>query len=185
MVLSGERPARRRAASPVTSPRSRSTVRKSAAIRSIASGGRARVREIVEEPEERAGRPFRRESQQVEEVPYLDRMDLHRGCRQQHEPLGACLERPHQREQGVRPAFPRRAGGAAAGVMRLVEHHQVPGLRLLQQRRAAVAPADEMARSDDGRLAVPLAPADLPFMPPAEGGRGIPDESPPRRRSAS
>ena len=50
---------------------------------------RARVREIVEEPEERAGRPFRRQSQQVEEVPYLDRMDLHRGRRQQHKTVSA------------------------------------------------------------------------------------------------
>ena len=55
-------------------------------------GRRVGVIEIVEEPEERIRCPFRRQLQQVEEVPNLDGMNLHRRRGQQDEALGALLE---------------------------------------------------------------------------------------------
>ena len=92
-------------------------------------------------------------------------MHLHGGRGQQHEALGALPERAHQREQGVRPAFLRRPRRPAPGMMGFVEHHQVPRGRFLDERRGPVAPAQEVARRDDGRLPMPLAPTGLALVP--------------------
>ena len=99
-------------------------------------------------------------------------MHLHRRRRQEDEALGARLEGAHQREQRVRAAFPRAAGGAPAGVVRLVEDDQVPRLGV-EQHGGAVLPAHQVARRDDHGLFVPAARVDLALVAPAQRARRV------------
>ena len=53
---------------------------------------------------------------------------------------------PNQLHQHVRAAFALPAGAATPGVMRLVEHDQIPRGGLIEQRHGAVAPLRVPAR---------------------------------------
>ena len=66
---------------------------------------RVRLGEIVEEREKRLRRPFRRQPQQAQQIPYFDGMHLHGRRGEQYQALGTLLELPHQAQQRVRPAF--------------------------------------------------------------------------------
>ena len=61
-------------------------------------GRRIRVAHVVEELEECLCGPLAGQAQQVEQIPHLDRVDLHGGRSEQHETPGTVLERPHQPE---------------------------------------------------------------------------------------
>ena len=91
-------------------------------------GRRIRVVHVVEEFEERLCGPLPGQAQQVEQIPHLDGVDLHRGRGEQHEPLRTVLERPHQPEQRVRASFLLSACTAASRVVCLVQHHEIPRL---------------------------------------------------------
>ena len=142
-------------------------------------GRRIRVAHVVEELEERPCRPLVGQAQQVEQLPHLDGVDLHRGRGEQHEPPGTILERPHQPEQRVRAAFLLSARTAASRVVCLVEHHEIPRLGLVEECARPVAPAHQVARGDDHRLSVPLAWSDLPLVLSLKRGRRISHELPP------
>ena len=88
--------------------------------------------DILEELEERIRRPFGRKPQQIQQIPHLDGVHLHRGRSQQHQALRVRPELPHQCEQSVRAALLPGARRAPPGMVRFVEHHQIPGLGLLK-----------------------------------------------------
>ena len=69
-----------------------------------------------------AGRPSRSSRSQTSTG-----MDLHRRRRQRARAPACALAGPHQPQQRVRPALVARAGAAAAGVVGLVEHDEIPG----------------------------------------------------------
>ena len=77
----------------------------------------------------------RRQAEQVEQVPDLDGVDLHRRRGQQDERLRLVLEPVHEPQEPVRAALLGRPGASAAGVVGLVEHDQVPVLGLRAARR--------------------------------------------------
>ena len=142
-------------------------------------GRRIRVAHVVEELEERLCGPLAGQAQQVEQIPHLDRVDLHRGRGEQHEPLRTVLERPHQAEQRIRASFLLSACTAASRVVRLVQHHEIPRLGFVEECARPVAPAHQVAGGDDHRLSVPFALSDLPLVLSSKRGRRISHELPP------
>ena len=61
-------------------------------------------------------------------------------------------------------------------MVRLVEHHQIPGFGLLQQDRRAIPSPHQVARRDHRRLPVPEVRAGPDPMPSLQRRRGVPDE---------
>ena len=129
--------------------------------------GRTRVVDLLEEVEEGRRRPLRGQPEQVQQVPHLDRMYLHRGRRQQDQSLRTRLESAHQLEQRVRAALLRAAGGAPAGMVRLVQDDQVPRLGIVEQHGGAVLPAHQVAGRDHDGFFVPAPRVDLALVVPA------------------
>ena len=134
------------------------------------------LRDVFEEPQERRRRPVLRQAQQTQQIPDFDGMDLHRRRRQQQQPVGTVLQVLHQPQQGVRPAFLRRARRAPAGVMSLVQHHQIPRRGILQQDLRPLTPPHQLTGGDDDRFRVPRIRVDRARLAPAQGRRGVPHE---------
>ena len=82
-------------------------------------------------------------------------MNLHRRGRQQHQPLGALLQRAHQPQQGVGPLVLPGAGRTAAGVMGFVQHDQIPRFGFFEQNGGPLPPPHELAGRNHRRLHVP------------------------------
>ena len=135
-----------------------------------------RLPDLLEEVEERCLRPLRGQTEQIQQVPHLYRMHLHRGCGQQDESLRACLQGAHQLEQRVRAALLRAAGGASPGVVRLVEQDQVPGLGLVEQDRGALLPAHQLAGRQHHGFLVPALRVDRPLVIAAQSPCRVADE---------
>ena len=103
-------------------------------------------------------RPRRRQAEQLQQVPDVMCVHLHRCGRrqQQHLPHAGAL---HRRQRGQHLVGRIRSlGAAAAGVMGFVHEHQVPR-GALGQRRTVVAPPGEMRRSQQNRRRAPDTPA--------------------------
>ena len=124
----------------------------------------------------RPGGPLRRHTEQVQQVPDLDGMYLHRRRGQQDQPSGAVLQSLHQPEKPVRSAFLLASGTAPPGVVSFVEHHQIPRFGIFQKRRRPIPPAHQVARRNHRGFAVPVVAAHLAFVAPAPRGRRIPGQ---------
>ena len=145
-------------------PYSYSTDRKSVAIRSMASLDGLGCSTASKNSRKARSVHSRGRPEQVEQVPDLDRVHLHRGRGEQYQPLGPVSECAHELEEGVRTPFLRRARRATPRVVRFVEHDEVPRLGIFQELGRTVPPAHEVARGDDDWLLVPLAPVDLALV---------------------
>ena len=95
-------------------------------------------------------------------------MHLHRGRGQQDQSLRTRLESAHQPEQRVRAALLRAAGGAPAGMVRLVQDDQVPRLGIVEQHNGAVPSAHQVAGRDHDGFFVPAPWVDLALVVPAQ-----------------
>ena len=136
---------------------------------------RLRSFEVVEKPEERVRSPLRRKSEQIEKIPKLDGMNLHRRRRQQDQARSPAPEIAHQLQQRVGTAFAGGSRPSAAGVVGFVEHHEIPTLRVFQESRRPVSAPHEMARRDHDRFPVPCG--GVAFMASVQRRRGITDHS--------
>ena len=131
--------------------------------------------QILEELQERRRGPFIRQAQKREQVPCFDGMNLHRRRRKQKQALRAFLQATHQPQQGVGAILLFRAHRPSAGVMRFVQHDQVPRVGFFQQRLSALATAHELAGGDHCRLLVPRSArrGRLAQDAPGRGGRPV------------
>ena len=131
---------------------------------------RARLLDIVEEIEKRLGAPFGRQTEQAQQIPDFDGMYLHRRCGQQDQSLDTLFQSAHQLEQGIRTAFPLAARAAPPGMMRLVEHQQIPGFRLTEESLRSVGPGAS-AGSMRSQQARDTSPRDRPCARAARATR--------------
>src|SRR5690606_35225843 len=138
--------------------------------------GRAGLLQDLEEAQERRLTPFRRHTQEVEQIPNLDRVHLHRRCGEQQQPLRAMAELTHEAQEHVRPALGGRAGALPARVVGLIQDDEVPRFGLLAQLALSVVAAHEVAGRDDRRFAAPFVPRRLPGVAAAHARRRQPGE---------
>ena len=164
LVFNRDRPVRRATSSATAAPYFRSTAWNNRAMRSQPLGRRVRLREIVEEAEERVVGPLRRQSKQVQQIPYFDGMHLHGRGSQQNEPRGSLPESLHEAQECVGAALTGGTCRTPARMMRLVEHDQVPRFGILQEHCGSIAAPQQVAGRDHDRFAVPLAGLDLTLV---------------------
>jgi hypothetical protein len=95
---------------------------------------------LREKPQEGADIPLGRQTEQRQQVPHLDRTDLHRRCGQENQPRRAFPQAPHEPQQLIRGLIRAKPAAPASGVMRLIENQQVPRFSVLGLYRIPMNP---------------------------------------------